>query len=256
MPNTPESIKRNLIVRARALQPFDRDLGGIARVLREEWKQSGRCHPRALDDALWNEFDGALNDVFASRIPIPRSLAEVRTLAGTLAREIGQGTPVDTESHHVSTTGVLRKKEEHSVRKASLFRGTHLYSRRMHEGMFLANGWSDQLSSVFEKNFELWLRDDGTIMAAEATETGLMASGTWWTSRTVEVATDHHLFDPDYIYKRRRLKGHLTKEEFMYEFERWKPGAQSGTRPRIGLILRDYLFNVRRSRGRTSIYPE
>lgn len=237
--------KRRLIQEAASLDPFDRDLANKANALRRRWREAGRSDTRAVDDMLKAEFEGQISDVFASRIPRPRNAADVRALARTLASEWGADWPtVVSEQHEVVQSGVFRRTEEHRLVKNSLFRGRDFYSRKMHEGSFFERPGINRLSTSFEKTFVLYLRDDGEIIKVEATEMGLFASQTWWTARVATPADDHDLSDADYLFRKRRLKGPTTNEEFMYEFEKWKDGQPW----RIGLRLRDLLFNVRRNR--------
>lgn len=249
MPSDAEAMKRRLIAEADLLQPFDRDLRRKAESLRAEWKRAGRSGVPGLDDELWKMFNGTLNDAFAARIPVSRSGDDVRVLARQLAGEWASSRShwlhATNEAHVVEKRGLLRSTEEHVVTKNVLFEGYCFYSRKVHEGAFLRPHSGDALSMTFEKSLELWLRRDGTIIAVEATETGLFPSNTWWTARTASVATDHHLHDSDYLFRKRRLTGPNTRDEFMYEFEKWKDGAHW----RIGLRLRDLLYNTRRNRA-------
>ena len=249
MTNDAEATKRRLIADAEALQPFDHELRHKAEKLRADWKLTQRCGVPGLDDQLWKLFNGALNDTFAARIPVPRSGDEVRALARMLADEWAASSThwmqAVNESHSIVKRGLLRSTEEHVVTKGVLFEGYCFYSRKIHEGAFLRPHSVDALNMTFEKSLELWLRRDGTIVAVEATETGLFPSNTWWTSRVVSIATDHELHDSDYLFRKRRLTGPNTRQEFMYEFEKWKDGS----RWRVGLRLRDLLYNTRRNRS-------
>jgi len=243
-----ETEKRRLLAEAAALDPFDRDLANKAKSLRHRWSKAGRSATKVIDDALWKQFDGELNDTFASRIPKPKSVADVRALARTLASEWGGEWPeVASEQIEVVKTGIFRSGEEHRVTQSVLFRGRDVYSRKMHAASYLERPGSSRLSTSFEKTFLLYLRSDGELMKVEATENGRFATQTWWTSRVASRADDADLSDADYLFRKRRLHGPNTNEEFMYEFEKWKDGQPL----RIGLRLRDLLFNVRRNQVRS-----
>jgi hypothetical protein len=236
-----EAIKRELIAEARRLDPADRSLKARASSLRQRWTGAGRIPQRSLDEQLRREFDDLIDAEFASRIAVPRDAGAVRALAKQLARDLNSWSAVVNETRHVDRVG-LRRREESRISSNHLFDGYCLHSRRMHEAQYLQREGSPALSRTFEKDFQVWLRRDGELIAVEAAEHGVFPGSTFWTERTATAATDHDLADRDYLFRGRRITGPTTANEVIYEFQKWKDGPPW----RLGLHIRDIIYNIER----------